>query len=42
ANALRKLIPREKWDMMGINPQIRPQELTIKDFLKISNLLHEN
>ena len=41
ANALRKLIPRERWDMMGINPQVRPQELTIKDFLKISNLLHE-
>ena len=41
-NALRKLIPREKWDMMGINPQARPQELTIEDFLKISNLLRDN
>lgn len=41
-NALRKLIPREKWDRIDIHPQARPQELTIEDFLKISNLMHDS
>ena len=41
ANALKKLIPSEKWNIIGINPQLRPQELMVKDFLKISNALED-
>ena len=39
ANALKKLIPSEKWNIIGINPQLRPQELMVEDFVKISNSL---
>lgn len=42
ANALKKLIPNEKWNIIGINPQSRPQELTVEDFIKISNSLQES
>ncbi len=39
ANALKKLLPYEQWNTIGINFQSRPQELTVKDFIKISNAL---
>lgn len=39
ANALKKLLPYETWNRIGINFQSRPQELTLKDFIKISNSL---
>ena len=42
ANALKKLIPNKKWNIIGINPQARPQELTVEDFVKISNSLHDS
>lgn len=42
ANALKKLIPNEKWNIIGINPQSRPQELTVEDFVEISNSLQDS
>lgn len=42
SNALKKLIPNEKWNIIGINPQSRPQELTVEDFIKISNSLQDS
>lgn len=41
ANALKKLIPNEQWGIIGINPEARPQELTVDDFIKISNSLKQ-
>ena len=37
-NALKKIISLDKWKTMGINHQLRPQELTVEDFIKISNM----
>lgn len=37
SNALKKIISVNKWKTIGINPQLRPQELTVEDFIKISN-----
>ncbi|WP_304985858.1 16S rRNA (adenine(1518)-N(6)/adenine(1519)-N(6))-dimethyltransferase RsmA [Coxiella-like endosymbiont] len=44
SNALKKLIPNEKWKwhIIGINFQSRPQELTVEDFVKISNSLQDS
>lgn len=42
ANALTKLIPSEKWNTINVNPQSRPQELVIEDFVKISNSLKDS
>ena len=38
SNALKKIISVDKWKTIGINPQFRPQELTVEDFIKISNM----
>lgn len=37
-NALKKIINVNKLKTIDINPQLRPQELTVKDFIKISNM----
>lgn len=37
-NALKKIISVDKWKTMGINPQLRSQELTMEDFIKISKI----
>ncbi|ABS78047.1 ribosomal RNA small subunit methyltransferase A [Coxiella burnetii] len=39
-NALKKLINPSQWPLLEINPQLRPQELTVEDFVKISNILN--
>ncbi|MFW0104232.1 MAG: 16S rRNA (adenine(1518)-N(6)/adenine(1519)-N(6))-dimethyltransferase RsmA [Coxiella-like endosymbiont] len=38
SNALKKIISVNKWNTIGINPQLRPQELTVEDFIKISDM----
>ena len=39
-NAFKKLINPSQWSLLEINPQLRPQELTVEDFVKISNILN--
>lgn len=39
ANALKRFITAEQLKTLNINPQSRPQELTVADFVKISNIM---
>ena len=38
-NALKKLLNGSQWSLVKINPQLRPQELTVEHFVRISNIL---
>ncbi|QTS83585.1 Ribosomal RNA small subunit methyltransferase A [Coxiella endosymbiont of Amblyomma nuttalli] len=38
SNALKKIININQWKTIDINGQLRPQELTVEDFIKISNI----
>ena len=38
-NALKKLLNESQWSLVEINPQLRPQELTVEHFVRISNIL---
>ena len=42
SNALKKIISIDKWKTIGIDPQLRPQELTVEDFIKISNMTNQH
>ncbi len=39
SNALKRIISSNDLIQLKIDPQKRPQELTVEDFLKISNML---
>lgn len=39
ANALKRLVSAEQLKTIDINPQARPQELTVEDFVKISKII---
>ena len=38
SNAISKIIHSSQWSLVGINPTLRPQELSIEDFIKLSNI----
>ena len=38
SNATRKIIHSSQWSLVGINPKLRPQELSIEDFVRLSNI----
>ena len=38
-NALKKLLNESQWSLIEINPKLRPQELTVENFVRISNIL---
>jgi 16S rRNA (adenine1518-N6/adenine1519-N6)-dimethyltransferase len=42
ANSLRKLITTAELESLNIDPHWRPQQITVENFVKISNILLEN
>jgi len=38
-NAVKKIVPAELFEKLNINPQLRPQELGVEEFVKISNAM---
>jgi 16S rRNA (adenine1518-N6/adenine1519-N6)-dimethyltransferase len=40
-NSLKELMPDEKWEQIGINSHLRPEQLGVADYVKISNSLIE-
>ncbi len=41
-NALKRLITPEKLREIGIDPMLRPQQLTVENFVKISNIMESD
>ncbi len=39
ANSLRKILPAESLASLDIDPKLRPQQITVENFVKISNML---
>lgn len=40
-NALKKWVKPETWEMLGIDSQLRPEVLSVEDYVKLSNALHQ-
>jgi 16S rRNA (adenine1518-N6/adenine1519-N6)-dimethyltransferase len=40
-NSLKEMVPDEKWQQIGIDSQLRPEQLGVADYVKISNSLVE-
>lgn len=40
-NCLRKLVSLEQWEALGIDPRLRPEQLSVADFVRIANELSQ-
>jgi 16S rRNA (adenine1518-N6/adenine1519-N6)-dimethyltransferase len=41
-NCLKNMVTAEQWEQVGISSGLRPEELTVADYVKLSNFLEES